>query len=698
MNENNSKRIIGYYLIIVVDILLYLFSFSNEKYFWFSSAFILFSFPFLYVLQNGIAKNKETLWLSGILTLTITVFLPSLSNGFTNWDDPDYVLNNIFIRNFSFENIKAIFSEPYMGLYQPLSILSLMPDYFASALNPGHYHLTNLILHLVNTLFVFTIVRKLFANKNIAIITTVLFGIHPMHIESVVWITERKDVLFTFFFLLSLNRYILYTKEKGRYDYLLAILFFLASLMSKPQGVMLFATLYLVDFLLSRKNELKVIIVEKLPFIILALLFGVLTLYLSAGETQNVNFINRIILSGYTFSAYLIKIIYPFGLSAIYPYPESISAIHYLGFIFSLAVLAFAFISFKKNKSIAFASWFYILNIVLFLQFFPNTYVLMADRYSYIPSIGIFLLFAVFYNYIETKAKKYIKYLRPAYLVYGILLIILSIARENVWKDSLSLWNDTLEKYPDIPEALNNRGYAYFELNKPQKALADFNKALKIKPDFSYALVNRGTIFFNDGQNDKALKDYNKALQIFPEHVNALINKGIILRQQSKLQEALSSFNKALKINPYSVDALISRGTLHSDLKQFPDAISDYKRAITIDDKNAVTYSNRGLAYARQGNTTAAISDFTKSISLDPDFADAYSNRGFTYYNIGNYYQAISDFSNAIIINSNFATAYMNRGRAYIKINNRSKACSDFNMANKLGLKAAQQEINKYCL
>ncbi len=692
-----DKTILSY-VIIAIDLLLYLFPFDSDKYFWPVSAFILLSIPALVILINYTTKNKNNLWLAGILIISIFSFMPSLANAFTNWDDPDYVLNNPFIRNFSFENLKIIFTEPYMGLYQPLSILSLMIDYFSANLNPGHFHLTNVFLHIVNTLLVYRLIEKLFSNNKLAIITAVLFGIHPLHVESVTWITERKDVLFSLFFLLSLIQYISFVKEKRNIRYILAILFFLASLMSKPQGVMLFASLFLIDYLFSRKNNLKILLGEKLPFILIALFFGFLTLYFSAGKTQSVDFFSRIILSGYTFAIYLIKIFFPLGLSAIYPYPQSISVIHYLGFIFSVCVMVFAFISFKKNKNITFGLWFFILNIVLFLQFLPNTYVLMADRYSYIPSIGVFILIALLYNYIETKRAKYIKSLRFVYFIWFILLVILSIARENIWKDSISLWNDTLEKYPDIPEALNNRGYAYFEQNNTKKAMADFNRTLKINPEFSYALVNRGTLFFNEGKDDKALRDYNKALQIFPGHVNALINKGIILRKQPKAQEALSIFNKALNINPYSVEALTSRGTLHSDLKEFDKAISDYNRAIAIDNKNALTYSNRGLVYARQGNSLAAISDFTTCISLDPDFADAYSNRGFTYYKSGSYYQAISDFSQAIIIKPDFATAFMNRGRAYIKINNRNKACYDFNKANSLGLKAAQNEIKKYCL
>ena len=686
-------------IIIIIDLLLYFFAFTAETTKWTIPITILLSIP-VFILVRGWflseKNNKDYWWLVGVTSITAITFIPSLGNAFTNWDDPNYILNNTLIRNLSLTNLKTIFTDAYMGLYQPISLLSLMFDFIPANLNPLHYHLTNTILHIVNTILVFLVIRKLFVNINMAIITALFFGIHPLHVESVVWITERKDVLFSLFFLLSMYQYILYTKNKSKLKSTLSIVFFLLSLMAKPQGVMLAPTLFIIDFLVNRKLNSKTII-EKIPYFILALFFGVLTLYLMEGVVQEINLLDKIILSGFTFTVYLFKLILPIGLSAIYPYPETIEVIHYLGFFVFISVLVMGYFSIKKSKPLAFGLWFFILNIILFLQLLPNTYVLMADRYSYIPSIGIFILFAILYSYLEKKHTKYIKIIQLVYLIWGVLLIATTIVRSNVWANSLTLWEDTLEKHPNIPEALNNRGFAYYELNKNDKALADFNKAIKINPKFSYAYINRGTIFLNQGNNKKALEDYNKALEIFPEHVNALINKGIIYRKESKLQEALKIFTQALLLKPNSIDALISRGTLYADLLNFDAAMADYNQAIAIDNKNAMAYSNRGLVFARQGNKSAAISDFTTCISLDSEFVDAYSNRGFTYYKNKRYYEAISDFSKAISLNSKFATAYMNRGNAYIMINNRQQACNDFQIAFQLGLGVAQQKIKQYC-
>jgi len=686
-------------LIIILDLILYFFVFTAETTKWTVPVIILLSIPTFILIRGWYLsdkKSKDYWWLAGIALVTIITFIPSLGNAFTNWDDPNYVLNNLLIRNLTVSNLTAMFSQTYMGLYQPLGLLSLMLDYIPANLNPIHYHLTNTILHVINTILVFVVVRKLFTNKSIAIVTALFFGIHPLHVESVVWITERKDVLFTFFFLLSAYQYILYLKDKAKLKYSLALFFFLLSLMAKPQGVMLAPTLFIIDFIIDRKFNVKSLI-EKIPFFILALFFGILTLSLMEGQVEEINFFDKIILSGFTFSVYLFKLVLPIGLSAIYPYPEALETIHYIGFLFFIIVLLMGYFSIRKSKPLAFGLWFFILNIILFLQIFPNTYVLMADRYSYIPSIGIFILFAILYSYLDKKYKKHIKLFQLGYLVWAIVLISSTVVRGNVWKSSLSLWEDTVKKHPNIPEALNNRGFAYYEQSNNKKAIADFNKAIKIDPEFSYAYINRGTIYLNQGKNEKALADYNKALDIFPEHANALINKGIIFRKQSKLQEALNSFNKALQISPNSIEALISRGTLYADLQNYEAATTDYNKVLSLDNKNAMAYSNRGLVYARQGNRAAAIADFTTCININPKFVDAYSNRGFTHYKNKRYYEAISDFTKAINLNSKFATAYMNRGNAYIMINNRQKACNDFQMAYNLGIEVAQQKMNQYC-
>ncbi|MCF8374297.1 MAG: tetratricopeptide repeat protein [Bacteroidales bacterium] len=689
-------------LLLIMGI-LYLFAFKTEGVNWFVSVLILVSLPVVLLLFNfKFAEKKKskdyTQWYwFGILMATAMVYLPALAHGFSNWDDPDYVLSNRLIRGFTIENLVAIFNGPFKGMYQPLSILSLQIDYFAAGLNPVHHHLTNILLHILNTFLLFSILSKIFQKKEIVMIATLLFAIHPVQVESVAWVTERKNVLFALFYLLSLLQYLKYS-ESGKSKFLIwSLLGFALSLLAKPQGVMLAPVLLLVDYVMNRQINIKKQVIEKAGFFALALAAGLLVFYFSEGETSETTTVQQIIFGGFAFSKYLIQLIIPVGFSAIYPYPESLEIIHYIGFAFFLSTLVLGLWMFKKDRTVAFAYWFFMLNIVLLLQFVPVSYFLMADRYNYIPSIGIFILLGWLFVFLREKYRESKKTITYAYALFAIVLLVITTGRIQVWGDSLRLWNDVLDKYPNQAEALNNRGFAYYFQGDYEKALADYNQAIKIDPGFSTSYVNRGTLLMDNNKNDWALKDFTKALEIYPKHATAYINRGIILKQEGKTEEALSDFNHAILLDPLMAESYINRGALYAEIGKFEQSISDYSMAIEVDPQNAMAYSNRGLSYARNGNETAAMVDFNRCIDIDPNFTDAYSNRGFIRYKTGRYSEAIADFSYAIKLNPDFANAFMNRGLAYIAMGNANQACPDFQRAYQLGLAAAGEQMNKYC-
>ena len=700
----SEKAQLYIYLLFLIDIVLYFFAFSNSNIEFISSVLIILSIPLIVFIRNyksSLSKkrdDKEGLILSGILLVTGLLYIPSLKYGFTNWDDPEYVINNYLIRNFSFENISDIFSLPFKGMYQPLSIISLMFDYLPAKLNPLHYHLTNTILHILNTLLVYKIIKLLFSNINIAIITAILFGLHPVHTESVIWITERKDVLFSFFFLLSLYQYSSFLKSKSNQKYLISIIFFILSLLAKPQGVMLAFVIILTDYLWDNKEVFKKTqLTRKIPYFLLALFFGVLTIILGEGETKELDILPRAVYSLFAYSAYIFQLIIPYNLSAIYPYPDAVSMVHVLGSGFAIFVSIGSIYIFRKHKEVIYGILFFTLNIVLLLQIIPNTYVLRADRYNYLPAIGIFILIGLFYNYLITRFNKQNKLIRNLLLSFIVIMLLSSFMRGTVWQSSISLWDDTLNKYPEIAEALNNRGHAYSETGKTNLAIKDFNKALKIDPNLVDANINRGTLYLNSGDYEKAMLDFNHGLNINPENVNGLINRGITYKDKGDYENAMSDFSNAISLNRFATNAYINRGTLYEFKSNYNKAIKDYNSAIQIEPKRALIYSNRGLAYARSGHEELALKDFNTCIELDPGYVDAYSNRGFTYYKRGQYYKSITDFGNAIRLRPNFATAYMNRGNAYISVGNTAKACEDYQTAYKLGIQTALHKMQQYC-
>ena len=687
--------------IFIVCTLTYLFGFKDLGVNWFVNILVPVTLVlglFLNDFQIPDKKKKKgdnTPWyLLGILLLVTLLYLPTLGHTFSNWDDPSYVLSNHLIRNF---NIVEIFSAPFLGMYQPLSLFSLQIDYFTAAHNATHYHVTNLLLHLLNCYVLFHILIKLFKQKEIALVATLLFGIHPVQVESVAWVTERKNVLFALFYLLSLWQYVKYVQEEKRKHLLWAISLFALSLLAKPQGVMLAVTLFLVDYLFGRKIPVGKQITEKASFFVLAGIAGALVFVFAEGETIDQPLWQSIMLGGFAFTKHIFQLIIPAEFSAIYPRPDALLWYHYLGFVVFLALLGFGFSLLKKNKELAFGAWFFILNIVLLLQFIPSNYFYMADRYNYIPSIGVFILLGYLFVFLR---KKYVKSKNTVLYFFTGIAIVLALQTfqwAQKWGDDYALWDHVLDIYPNQADALNNRGFASYYLGQPEKAIADYNKAIKANPKLPTSYVNRGTLLLENQQIEQAFKDFNRALYMQPENATALVNRGIIYSQKGEKEKALQDFSKAIAFNPYLNQAYISRAALFAELGELQKSIDDYTTTIELDPRNPMAYSNRGLSHARNNNQEAALADFNLCLALDPEFVDAYSNRGFIRYKRGHYSQAISDFTYALKLNPNFANAYMNRGLALAEQGKTQLACADFQAAAKLGLRAANEKVKQYC-
>jgi len=652
--------------------------------------------------QEKPEKDRSLLWLGGIILATIIAYIPAFSADFTNWDDPAYVINNTLIHSFSIENIKLWFTACFKGMYIPLTLFSLAIDYSISGTDPWFYHFMNILLHVVNTSLLFVLARQMTNNIGITVITAALFGVHTLHVESVAWITERKDVLFSLFFLASLINYIKYIKiSKSRY-YVWSLIFFLLSLFTKVQAVPLAVTLFAADYLLGKDIMKKNMILNKIPYFILAIIFGIIAIINSEGQQTEFAFHERIAFAAYGFTHYILKLIFPVHLSAIYPYPQAgtgaVPALYWLYLIPVCIILYILYLSIKKSyRNIAFAIAFYIINIIIVLQLFSNTYSVMADRYSYIPSAGIFFLAGFAYSRILEKNYKLKNTLN---IIIGAWLIILTFgtySRAKIWQDSLTLWNDVLSKYPAASEAWNNRGNIYFERAEYQKALDDYNKAINLKPDLVNAYSNRGSARDKLGDNEGAIKDFTKAIDMRPDFVSAWSNRGTSKSKIGDLEGALKDLGKAIELNPLYPDAYLSRGAIRSFKGDHAGAIRDYNAVISIDPSDAVAYSNRGISKSKINDITGALADFDKAIELDPDFPDPYTNRGFLKSRSGDLQGAIRDYNSAIKINPEFAQAYRNRGIAYIMTGNKNQGCADLHTAYKLGMKAVAGEINKYC-
>lgn len=569
--------------------------------------------------QNGL---RNLLWLGAILFLTFIVFLPSLDNAFTNWDDPRYLNDNPLIRNLSVQNIKRIFSEVYFGNYQPLHIFSYALEYHFYQLNPFGYHLTSLIMHLITTGLVFRFIFLISENSAIALITALLFGIHPLHVESVVWAAERKDLLYAIFFIGSLNYYIRYIKSGQKIKYLLfAFLLFTLSLFSKTMAVSLAPVLILIDFYYGRKFNVKMVL-EKIPFFSLAVLLGFISAS-TARETGQVSLnvftlLERIMFANLNLLTYLWKLILPVHLSAFYPYPDKIDGhIPYYCYIAPFVVIGLMlliFLSLRKTKVILFGAGFFVASVFLVLQLFPVGGSIISERYSYISSIGFFFVVAYFFQQLILH-RPYMKITAYAALVfYSLFLCASTYARCDVWKDSLTLWNNVLEQFPNVGIALNNRGNIY------GKEMGDL---------------------------DMAMFDYNRSVQFNPGYKDAYVNRGIVYCMKGKFDLAITDFNQAIKIEPDYFEAIYNRGIAFIETKEFDKAITDLNKIELTHADDARIFFSRGRAFSFSGKNDEALADFNHAISLNPGYAEVFYYRSFTLYSKHQFKAAYADLLKA---------------------------------------------------
>jgi hypothetical protein len=436
------------------------------------------------------SKTVTKLFVAAILIVTFISFYPCLLGGFVNFDDDRYVYRNPMIKELSWQGIGTIFtSTDYAVVYCPLVFLSYAIEYHFFGLRPYGYHVTNLILHLCNCLLVFWFISLLCRDRPTAFITALLFGVHPLRAESVAWITERKDLLYAFFFLWALICYCDRRVRESRIGYAGVVLFFLLSLLSKPTALVLPLVLLLCDYFQGKKIDRRNLS-SKLPLFAIAAAFLILGLVTARGYGRMgpaFTMFDQMFIPPYALLFYLYKSIVPLGLSCLYPFPVKHGVFLPAKFLLSpLALVLLGAIvvrSMRHTKTIAFGSLFFLVTIAPALQFFPTGTAIVADRFTYIPSIGLSFMVAGLVAWLYTKKDKRGARLATAALVAVVAaMAVLTWGRCGVWNSSIALWEDTVRKYPDdyVPIAYFNRGIVYSDMGLHEKAVSDFNKALAL--------------------------------------------------------------------------------------------------------------------------------------------------------------------------------------------------------------------------
>ncbi len=608
-----------------------------------------------HIYHSRVPKQKErnnVRWMVPlILAITLLAFIPVLNAGFVSWDDGEYVYENPILKN---ADLKSLLITPMQGNFHPLTMLSLFINYLISGNDAWSYHLFNLIFHLANCFLVFRL-AMLLSNRNtiIAFTTAILFGIHPVHVESVAWVSERKDVLYTLFFLAGLISYTNYADTGSRKQYLLTILFFILSLLSKPSAVIFPLAIFCVDLLRNKRLTVKLII-EKTPFFVLALAMGIIT-YIAqreAGSFGKIHFevINKILYGFYGIMMYFVKMIAPVNLSVFYPFPPintGLPSEYYIGPFFFAALALVFYYSLKKSRAIAFGILFYLVNLLLVLQFLPVGSAVIAQRYTYIPYIGLFYAIGwVIDRYTSGNTSKAWRIIFPVVLV----LSILTWMQASVWYSSATLWDQAIKAQPSAKAYAIRAMFLRKEKNY-ELAIEYFNKAIQLDTRDWELYSNRGNVYFNLKKPSLAISDYRKALSIKPDFPEALDNMGAEFA-------VLGQYDSALK---YSTQAILLK--------------PDYKPA----------YSNRALTYMALNRNEEAIKDWQKFLQLDPDAADVYNTIGTCYQAMGKYQESLAVITKAIEMGNPLPEFYLNRSYTYNALKNREAAKRDALSAKQLG-------------
>jgi tetratricopeptide (TPR) repeat protein len=613
-----------------------------------------------------------------IALLTLLAFWPALGGGFTNWDDPGYVTENYLIRDVSPQGLRAIFSTYVEGNYHPLTVLSLALDYHLWRLQPRGYHATSVALHVLATLIAYWLVLLLTGSRVVAAFVAVFFGIHPLHVESVAWVSGRKDVLYAVFYLSGCVSYVQWIQQ-GRaraFYYAGTLVLFMLSLLSKGMAVTFPVALLLIDFLAGRRATIRRAILEKLPFFLLSVLFGIVAIIAQQAKgalpTTPFPLLDRLLVACHGLLAYLVKGLVPTGLSAFYPYPVApgtpLPAAFYAAPLGVIGLAIAVYLLGRRSRGVGFGALFYLANVLLVLQVFPVGSAIIADRYTYLSYVGFGLMLA---ESLRLLAGRIGARSAPVWVggavslaVCAVLLIAATRARCEVWKSSDRLWSDVIRKHPNVEMAYKNRAVAAREAGRNEEAAADLERALALNPRDPEAWCNRGNVRFSKAQFDSALSDLDMAIRLDGRSAVSRNSRGAVYFSLGRLDEALADFDSALALKDAYPEAHLNRGNTLSLLKRYDRALADYDAYLRMQRTNPMAYYWRGLARRQTGDQVAAIGDFSEAIRLSPGLADAYFARSLALEARGDREAALRDGLQARALGSAVAEDYLTRLRS----------------------------------
>ncbi len=627
------------------------------------------------------------------MAITALCYIPSLSNKLVNWDDDPNITENRNLQRINEDglmhaipNIFDLEKGSVIGNYNPLPILTFaIEKAIAGDFNTTLIHFTNLLLHLLTVFFAMKLLTGMGLGNWGSFAGGLLFGIHPMRVESVAWATERKDVLFAVFFFAALVYYVRWLKQEDRGEsrtgtYIAMIVLALLSCLSKVQAVTLPLSMLALDYWFRRPLNFKLIL-EKAPFWALSLAFGLINLYTlkQQGSTEddltNFTFLDRLCIGMYSFCVYLYKLVLPYPMSPLYPYPKPLPAEVYVAPLFFVAVWAGIWWLWRKDRRIwVFGMLFFFFNVMFLLQVLGAGQGYKADRFTYVPYFGFFAVAAWYFEqyYRKEQSRSLVQVIAAiAFLIFAVL----TVRQIGVWKNGESLWTHVI-KFEGKSNSLPywNRGQYYRSNGDFNKALQDYSQAVAIEPQNPELYNSRGKTYFDMAMSGK-------------------------YESQSKelVQKALKDYTQALSIptvKPKSkAEILINRGAANGSQQNFQQSIQDITEGLKIDPTNENGYFNRSIAYYTVGQLDNALSDYNEYLKFQPNNANVWYESGMILRAKARNQEAIERLTRAVQLDPGMGIAFVERARAYIQAGDKASARQDYQRALQLGIRLSEADI-----
>lgn len=644
--------------------------------------------------------HKEWAFVFVLFLAILGIYYPSLFNKFANIDDPFYITYNTFIRDLSWTGVWKIFSEPIVANYFPLQILSYSLDYLLWHIQPFGYHLTNLILHILNAVLLFLLLKSIFSDPWISFLAALFWGLHPVNVESVSWVAERKNVLSMAFLLLSFLTYLAYlkqtTRRRRRDFYLGTLLLFLLSLLAKVSAVVLPLLFLLYDFCFRREGKMEMI-KEKIPFFLLSILFAMITVWVYHRGDQLVDFYGgspyfHALAMVNVLVEYLISLVMPLYLDNYYitPIPKSIFEAQVLLSIAALILIALlVWRSLRRHRLLFFwAGWFFI-SLLPMINIVPIA-ILRADRYMYLPAVGFF--------YFLAKVLLRLWGMKPRHVLLTLSLLLiffltagysfLTLERNKVWKDTITLWSDNIKKFPSHSSAYLYIGGTYWALGKLDAAILLCKSGLRENPRDVNLLNCLSMVYKSKGNLESAESLLREAASLDPAYSSTYNNLGAIYYQKGEMDKALGEFERAAKLSPNDSPALANIGVIFWERGQIDEALQQFKKALAISPASIQAHINLALSYEKKGMVSKAIESLKKGLDYVPESHGAHFHLGRIYFEKGNWQAAHYYFRRAWRINPNDGDTNI-----YLGLMARETANSYFEKALKTNVPAPQAKM-----